>query len=203
MPVVGAGVLFFASACLKDWCLFRCEPCEIDRGACQCVPNPDYGCPPGTVHGTYNYGGWFYPKCQCNCEQGWTGYLCDQRDTSYFFSFRHGSDTTALAGIKTGHTIRGLRGVFPANSPIDTIRIGGLPFMWEKGTFRLCGWGCPYIEITFPGGETAASLTGILTIDSADNSFAHRYVQGTFSSNLYVQGSGQIYYVRDGHFTLF
>ena len=203
--IITACMWLLSSCLLKDWCLFECQPCEIDLGDCECKPDTiTYHCPPGTVHGEYNYGGWFRPTCSCNCEQGWAGSLCDQRDTSYFVIFLHGSDTATLSEIKTSYTEAGLAGIFPSGSTINKVRVGGLPFLWEKGTYQLCGWGCPFIEIIFSDGDTAASLSGAMIVDSASNSlFSPRFFRGTFNSNLYVKRTGQIYYVREGVFTLF
>jgi len=200
--IIVAGMLALTTSCLKDWCLFGCAHCEIEYGDCQCKPNPDYGCPPGTVHGEYNYGGWFKPQCSCICEPGWTGPRCDRWDTSYHISFRHGWDTTALSPEIRTDSVASYWGVFPSGSALDTVRIIGLPLQeGGEGTYPLCGWDCLYMEVSFQGQE-AKSVTGTLILSDVRAEYFQWYWEGTFNSNLYVEGTGQIYYVREGVFKL-
>src|SRR5687767_13926889 len=74
----------------------HCTSCQKPEGYddyCYCIDDTSFHCPMGMVNGTYNYLG----TCSCPCYTGWIGDNCDQRDTAFFISFRHGSDTAALS----------------------------------------------------------------------------------------------------------
>jgi hypothetical protein len=73
-------------------------------------------------------------------------------------------------------------------------------FKREHDTIPLCGWGCSYIQLFFPNGDSAASLDGVLIVDSL---VPNVYAGGRFTSGLYMPGSGQMYYVREGESSLF
>lgn len=198
-----SAVLF--SGCFDD-CLFLCQDCMIkNMDDCTCTPNPDYGCPAGTVHGKYTYDNYGLTlPCKCNCDVGWRGDLCDQKDSSYFMSFRHGADSSALTEETTYNLDSFFIAVLPPASGIRQIRLVPTKFELKSGPFLLCGWGCDYyVEAILANGDTAASATGTLVLDFAEYTIYRQEMRGTLNTNLYVKQTGDIYYIRDAEFRLY
>jgi hypothetical protein len=197
----------FITSCSETKCDddVSCAGCRypdiVDNGknkVCQCVPNPEFTCPPTVINGSYDY-----DHCECICYTGWTGADCDQRDTAYFISFRHGIDTALLVPELRTNDVNAdstrFKGFFSSGLGVDSIEIIA-QFKKENDTIPLCGWGCAYIELFFPNGDRAASLDGVLIVDSLAPNV---YAAGTFNSNLYILGTGQVHYVREGKFSLY
>lgn len=215
-------IVMLTAACRKDTCdnaKAGCSGCWKAASdvyfqgnyykECICIPDSGYICPPSIVNGYYNY-----KRCVCHCKTGWKGTNCDQQDTAYFIRFRHGSDTTALSGILSTNEAtldigtNTVKGVFIPGTAIDSVKILCIACFLGKGSYPLCGWHCSsYLEVHFANGNAGYSLTGAMIIDSVYQWYDqygdfNSKTFGTFSSDLYLPGTGQDYYIRDGIFII-
>ncbi len=210
-----ASMMLFSESCRKDDEL-HCSSCEVVQlvppGYYSCVPNAvDYKCPPEMVHATYNY-----YECSCRCDYQWMEPLCDHRDTNYYVLFRAGFDTTALSGLIRARNFSitpdiwkffDFEGSFLPGSSIDTITLTQLPpFPGEDTNFAFCSTdtSCIHLESLLDSNEIAVAIAGEVTVDTVAIiiNCCLPDVGGTFKANLYVSGTGEILYLREGGYFL-
>jgi|GEM_PF-1730159 len=225
------GLVMFVQSCKEDPISLRYSNCDKDCSPCMykdtlswsgpgteyCICQQDtvnfnYHCPPNLVHAYFDY----YDSCKCVCECGWTGTLCDQRDTTYYARFRFGDDTTTFNGyIGTNSYTQAIDtwkffdfdGTFPTGSGIDTLIFSGLPaFPFQDDTSHaLCATGCIRIDIILANGSvaTASSGTFTATIDSLNKAACVVFgdIKGIFRADL-ATSSGTQYYIREGNYSL-
>jgi hypothetical protein len=207
--ILAAIILFLITSCSDNDC---CTDCQIETGDCQCKPDSaNHQCPAG-FNGWYNYSGdFYYPSCSCICNPGWSGENCDLRDTSYYISFRHGSDTLSLSTvIRTSNYVQffypfGYTGYFPPGGTFDSIRFSNLQinqdFAPPYDSMPLCAdSACTRLELFLSNGTIASSISGTVALDTFDLFPAQH--GGTFEGEFEIAGAGDKYYVQEGKFFL-